>query len=71
MTTQTVREDLVKTIGNLPLEALLEIAKYVEFWQFKQSQGVPTKKRKRANANMQWKACGQTAPISWMERRFR
>ena len=46
MTTQTVREDLVKTISNLPLEALVEVAKYVEFWQFKQSHTVLTPKKK-------------------------
>ena len=57
MTTQSVREDLVKTIHDLPLEVLLDLVRYVEFWQFKQSHIAPiakkrTRKRKHAMEGM-------------------
>ena len=47
MTLQTARKELLQKLEGLPLEALVEIAKYVDYWQFKHAEHSPVVKQSR------------------------
>ncbi len=45
MTLQTARKELLQKLDGLPIEALVEIAKYVDYWQFKHAEQTPVAKK--------------------------